>query len=67
MKKFGINIRANRDDRGALAYTIREVGINTKIALKTHRRIVWWGIWLLLLQAVKIRFSLDKKEKSLLQ
>lgn len=40
--KLGINIRR------ALAYTIREDGINTKIALKTHRRIVWWGIWLLL-------------------
>ncbi|CAD5899389.1 hypothetical protein CMALT430_240011 [Carnobacterium maltaromaticum] len=59
--EVGINIRA-------LAYTIREDGINTKIALKTHRRIVWWGIWLLLfLQVVNIHFSIDKKEKSLLQ
>lgn len=67
MKKFGINIRANKDDRRALAYTIREVGINTNITLKTRRRIVLWGIGLLLLQAVNIRFSIDKKEKSLLQ
>lgn len=59
--EVGINIRA-------LAYTIREVGINTKIALKTHRRIVWWGIELLLfLQVVNIRFSIDKKENNLLQ
>lgn len=59
--EVGINIRA-------LAYTIREVGINTKIALKTHRRIVWWGIGLLLfLQVVNIRFSIDKKENNLLQ
>lgn len=36
MKKLGINIRANSDDRRALAYTIREDGINTNITLKTQ-------------------------------
>lgn len=32
-----INIRANRDDRRALAYTIREVGINTNIESISHK------------------------------